>query len=391
MLKVVFLAIGMFALGFDAYVIAGLIPGISETFHKSAAKVGQAVSIFTLCYALSAPIFASLLAGKPIKNVLLFSLLLFSFANALSALSPDFSIFLLSRAVAGVGAGLFSPLAVAGSTMFVPAEKKGRALSLTIGGMSMGTVLGVPMGLYIADMFNWKFAMWAIVILSCFAALTIFKLLPQIPVTPPPALKERLMMFIDKRVTITVLITFFASIASLGLYTYLSPLIQDLTSTHNLTLYLGAWGLGGLLGSFSIGYLIDYFKKPKSLMTMILVILTLSIICIPIMINIPIVKYLPFIIWGAMGWASQAPQQHILLAYQPKQGAAAVSLNSSINYLGSAVGATLGGVLISFGMGTITLIYFAILSMIVSLSLQFLSMRYNFGTSQNESSLSNSR
>ncbi|MEK4581476.1 MULTISPECIES: MFS transporter [unclassified Bacillus (in: firmicutes)] len=377
MKKVLFLAIGMFALGFDAYIIAGLVPGISETYQKSASQVGQAVSIFTLCYAISAPLFASLLAGKPIKKVLLISIVIFGLANALTAIAPNFSIFLVSRAIAGIGAGLFSPMAVAGSTMLVPVEKKGRALGLTIGGMSMGTVLGVPIGLYIANQFDWQLAMWFVVVLSVVAALSILKFLPQVPVTAPPAMKERLAMFLDKRVTVTVLITFFASIASLGLYTYLSPLIHDLTDSNELTVYLWAWGLGGLFGSVLIGYLIDYFKKPKTLMAMILIILTCSVICIPLMINLSIIKYLPFFIWGAMGWASGAPQQHILLSYQPKHGSAAVALNSSINYLGSAVGATLGGVVISLGMGTIALIYFAILSMAISLILQFYSMRKN--------------
>ncbi|MDA2269359.1 MFS transporter [Bacillus cereus] len=377
MKKVILLAIGMFALGFDAYIIAGLVPGISDTYQKSASQVGQAVSIFTLCYAVSAPLFASLLAGKPIKKVLLTSIIVFGLANALTAVSPNFSIFLISRAIAGVGAGLFSPLAVAGSTMLVPVEKKGRALGLTIGGMSMGTVLGVPIGLYIADKFDWQSAMWFVVLLSLIAAISILKFLPHVPVTAPPAMKERLAMFLDKRVTITVLITFFASISSLGLYTYLSPLLHDLDNTSDLTIYLWAWGLGGLFGSITIGYLIDYFKKPKTLMALILIILTVSVVCIPIMINLTIIKYLPFFIWGAMGWASGAPQQHILLSYQPKHGSAAVALNSSINYLGSSVGATLGGVVISLGMGTMALIYFAIISMIISLGLQFYSMRSN--------------
>ncbi|MEC2715519.1 MFS transporter, partial [Bacillus cereus] len=96
MKKVIFLAIGMFALGFDAYIIAGLVPGISDTYQKSASQVGQAVSIFTLCYAISAPLFASLLAGKPIKKVLLTSIIVFGLANALTAVSPNFSIFLIS-------------------------------------------------------------------------------------------------------------------------------------------------------------------------------------------------------------------------------------------------------------------------------------------------------
>lgn len=378
MKNVLLLSFGMFALGFDAYVIAGLLPGISDTYQKSTSQVGQAVSIFTLFYAISAPLFSSLLAGKPIKKILIWSMLIFTIANSITALAPTFSILLLSRAIAGTGAGLFSPLAVAASSKFVSSEKRGSALGLTIGGMSMGTVLGVPLGIYISNLFDWKVTLWLLVMIGVIAVLCMYIFLPDFPTTPPPALNERLKMFLDKRVTITVGITFFASVASLGLYTYLSPLLEEIASSSNLTIYLWAWGFGGLVGSIMIGYLIDYFGKPKTLVTIILITLTLSIICLPLMINLPILKYLPFFVWGAMGWACVAPQQHILLSYQPNNGSSAVALNSSVNYLGSAIGASLGGIVLSLQMGTITLIYFAVFSMVFAICLQFYSLKDKF-------------
>ncbi len=378
MKNALFLSFGMFALGFDSYVIAGLLPGISDTYQKSTSQVGQAVSIFTLFYAISAPLFSSLLAGKPIKKILIGSMLIFTIANSITAFAPTFSVFLLSRALAGTGAGLFSPLAVVASTKFVSSNKRGRALGLTIGGMSMGTVLGVPLGIYISNLFDWQVTLWLLVMIGVISVLCMFIFLPDFPATPPPALNERLKMFLDKRVTITVCITFFASVASLGLYTYLSPLLEEMTGSSNLTLYLWAWGFGGLFGSLMIGYIIDYFGKPKSLVTIILFTLILSIICIPLMINLPILKYLPFFVWGAMGWACQAPQQHILLSYQPNNGSSAVALNSSVNYLGSAIGASLGGIVVSIQIGTITLIYFAVISMSFAICLQFYSLKGKF-------------
>lgn len=372
----------MFALGFDAYVMAGLLPGISATYQKSIAQAGQTVSMFTLFYALSAPIFSSLLAGKPIKKILIWSMLLFTIANSISALAPTFSILLLSRAIAGVGAGLFSPLAVAASTKIVSSERTGHALGVTIGGMSMGTVLGVPLGIYISHLYNWKLTIWLLVILGVIAILCMYMYLPNISTSPPPALKERLQMFLDKKVTITVCITFFASVASLGLYTYLSPLLMGMEVSGEITSFLWAWGFGGLSGSLLIGYIIDYFRKPKTIVTIILATLTISIITIPFMINVPVLKYLPFIIWGAMGWACQAPQQLILLSYQPTNGSSAVALNSSVNYLGSALGAGIGGTILSFQLGTITLIYFAVISMACAICLQCYSMKYKWNITE---------
>lgn len=375
MKKVLILSLGMFALGFDAYIVAGIIPGISETYQRDVSQVGLAVSMFTLFYAISAPVFASILAGKPLKKILLYSMLIFTIANSITAVAPTFTLLLISRAVAGAGAGLFSPLAISASSELVSIEKKGRAIGLTLGGMSVGTVLGVPLGLYVSDLLNWQASIGLLVVIGVVALLGILLYLPPIETTPPPVLKERLKMFLDKRVAVTVFITFFASISSLGLYTYLSPLIKEIADSESLVFYLWAWGFGGLFGSLIIGYLIDYFRKPKTLVTIILLILMISIICIPLMIQLPLIKYLPFFIWGAMGWASQAPQQHILMSYQPNNRSAAVALNSSFNYLGSSVGATLGGVVLTFSFGSISLIYFAVISMILSILLQFYSVK----------------
>lgn len=375
MKKVLILSLGMFALGFDAYIVAGLVPGISETYHKDVSQIGLAVSIFTLFYAISAPVCASLFAGKSVKKILLYSMLVFTIANSITAIAPTFTVLLISRAIAGAGAGLFSPLAISASSELVSIEKKGRAIGLTLGGMSIGTVLGVPLGLYVSDLLNWQASIWLLVLIGVIAMFGMLVYLPHIETPSPPALNERLKMFLDKKVTITVFITFFASISSLGLYTYLSPLIKEVAESGNLVVYLWAWGFGGLFGSLIIGYLIDYFKKPKTLVTVILLILTLSIICIPLMINLPLLRYLPFFVWGAMGWASQAPQQHILMSYQPNNGSSAVALNSSLNYLGSSVGATLGGIVLGFGFGAISLIFFAVISMVFSILLQFYSVK----------------
>ena len=106
------------------------------------------VTFFTLFYAISAPIFSTLLTGRPIRQILMFAMIIFIGANVLSALAPSLLWLLLSRALAGIGAGLYSPMAAAAAVSMVPVEKKGRAIGLMLGGMSAGTVIGVPLGLY---------------------------------------------------------------------------------------------------------------------------------------------------------------------------------------------------------------------------------------------------
>ncbi|MEH6944190.1 MFS transporter [Bacillus sp. JJ722] len=350
--KVLLLTIGMFALGFDAYVVAGLLPQIGTTFEISDSQTGQSVSVFTLCYALAAPVFVTLLAGKSARKVLIVALVIFSVANGASAIAPNFSLFLLTRAIAGIGAGLFSPLAVASATMLVPEQKRGRALSMTLGGMSMGTVIGVPLGLKIAESIGWQGTIWFITLIGLIAMVGLIMKFPDIPTKATPSLSERFAILTNKQVSATVGITFIASVASLGLYTYLSPVLENLDNINNTIPYLWAWGIGGVIGSFSIGMIIDRIGRIEWIVVWILTILAIAMFSIPLVIDmsVPGFGFIPFVLWGAAGWAALAPQQHILIQSQPQHGATAVALNSSANYLGGSVGTILGGGILFTGL-----------------------------------------
>jgi predicted MFS family arabinose efflux permease len=215
-----FLAAGMFALGLDAYVVAGLLPSIGHDFHISTAQSGQAVTVFTLCYALAAPCFSVLLVGKPVRNVLVAALAIFSMANAAGALAGSFVVLLITRAIAGLGAGLFAPVAIAAAAALASPGRQGRALGVTLGGMSTGTVIGVPLGLLISEHLGWQGALWLVAGIGAAGLLGVRLGLPDISTTPPPSLRKRLSMVADRRIAATVSVSFLTAAASLGLYTY---------------------------------------------------------------------------------------------------------------------------------------------------------------------------
>ena len=360
MQRIFFLAVGMFALGLDAYVIAGILPEIGKSFGTSDAMNAQTVTVFTLCYAIAAPVFATLLVRTPVKKVLVVALLLFSLANIASALSPNLDLLLLSRVVAGIGAGLFSPIAAAAAVALVPPERTGRALSLILGGMSTGTVIGVPVGLVLANHFGWQSTLWLVTIIGMVGLAGILAGFPDVAVVPPPSLKARLSLITDKRVAATVGVTFLTALASLGLYTFIAPMLAKLAAISDVGPYLWVWGVGGMIGSFAIGHLIDWTRRPGWLLIAILLIMSAALFFIPAAVaaGAPL-AFLPFFIWGATGWSSLAPQQHTLLESQPQHGAAVVALNSSSNYLGGAIGVLLGGLLITAGIQPGALPYYA--------------------------------
>lgn len=145
-----FLSIGIFALGLDAYITTGLLPDIGKSFGTNTVQNAQTITVFTLCYALSAPFFSTILAKWSIRKILILALSIFTLANILSALSISLEMLLFSRAIAGIGAGLFSPMASSAAVALSEEKNKGKALRFIFAGMSSGVVIGVPVGLNIA-------------------------------------------------------------------------------------------------------------------------------------------------------------------------------------------------------------------------------------------------
>jgi DHA1 family inner membrane transport protein len=104
----VVLAAGTFAVGTDAFVIAGLLPSIAGSLQVSIGQAGQLVTVFALAYAISAPLVGALAAGWPLRTAVLVALLVLGAGNALTALAPAYPVVLASRVVAGVGAALYT-------------------------------------------------------------------------------------------------------------------------------------------------------------------------------------------------------------------------------------------------------------------------------------------
>src|ERR1700744_2065019 len=105
--RLLVLALGMFALGTDSFVVAGVLPEISRHFHISIGAAGQMTTAYAITYALLAPLIAAVAAHIPRKAMLLTGLSIFVVANLITAESPSFGIAIASRILAGTGAAMF--------------------------------------------------------------------------------------------------------------------------------------------------------------------------------------------------------------------------------------------------------------------------------------------
>jgi predicted MFS family arabinose efflux permease len=355
MRRVIPLTLGSFALGLDAYVVAGILPVVARGLHVSPSAAGQLVTAFTLAYGLLSPVFATLLIGRPVRVVLLGALAVFALGNLMSALAGSFALLLVSRIVAGVGAGVYSPMSAAAAASLVGTERRGRALAMLSGGMSVGAAAGVPLGLTLAYHTGWRSTLWLVTALGVLAMAGVALFLPAGITASAPSLRARLGVLADRRVGAVAGVMLLISASAIGVYTYVAPLLAATLHATDLTPYLWMWGLGGLLGSLVVGRVVDTWHDTRALVSVLLAALGCVLALFSVAGSSAVVVMALLLVWGAVGWGSLAPQQHRMLALRGPEGPVAVSLNASALYLGSAIGAAAGGALLDGGLPAVSL------------------------------------
>src|SRR5947209_5521949 len=191
--RIILLAMGMFALGTDAFLVAGVLPVIAHETGVSQGQVGQLVTVFALTYGLGAPLVAATTAHWPRNRVLIGALGLLGLANLASALSPSFPLLLLTRILAGCFAATYTPLAFAVGMELAPPAKRGQAQALVASGLNVPTVLGAPLGTWLGEHFGWRFSFTLVAVLAGVAfRFLVICALPTSATLAPLSLKERL-------------------------------------------------------------------------------------------------------------------------------------------------------------------------------------------------------
>jgi predicted MFS family arabinose efflux permease len=369
--RLFFLAAGMFAMGCEDYLFAGLLPGISVSLHTRVVAVAQGCATFGLAYVLAIPLCAFLLSRKSPRQVLITALILFMIGNAITLLSTNWVIYVASRFVAGLGGGLFLPVAVAAGTQLVETGFRGRALSVMWSANSVGAVIGVPLGLWLARRVGWRATVIMILGLATFALVGIVIRKQALRVEgPPPSLEDQLRLLKNPRVLAVVGVTLLTATGCLGLYAYISQVVAGTENSSAMAYSL--WSIGGFIGSTGIGYVVDRVGKPQVVMAVILSILLLTITGIPVLRGVPLLGLAPFLVWGAMGWASVTPQQSSLIEIKANHEAILIALNSSAVSLGSVIGTVLGGVALAGGLSPAKIPYVTSVFVACALACQLL-------------------
>jgi DHA1 family inner membrane transport protein len=342
--RILWLVLGMFALGTDAYVVAGVLPEIAHTTRVSESLAGQLVTAFTLTYGLGAPVFATLTSRWSSPRVLVIALCGFCLANVGSALAPTFPLLLLTRILAGGCAATHSPLAYATSTRLSPPEKRGQALALVVSGFTLATVLGSPLGTWMGEHVGWQWSFALVAGLSSVACVALLvSRLPAAPAQPALSLKARLAPIREPQLLLALCPTLLSSLGFYVVYTYIAPLLEQNMHISDISGLLIAVGLGSVIGSWISGTAADRFGTARSLfISLLLLIIMLAIFS---WATTGLLTGLPALfLWGGTAASIFTPQQHRLLGLTPGHVNVILALNNAALYLGTAGGAMLGAV-----------------------------------------------
>ncbi len=347
--RILLLALGMFALGTDAFVVAGVLPAIGKELQVSEGLAGQLVTVFSLTYGLGAPVLAAITGRWPRNRVLIAALGLFCLSNVGSALSPTFTVLLLTRVLAGCFAAIYAPLAYTVGTSLAPAEKRGQALALVVIGLTTATVLGSPLGTWVGEHFGWRLSFGLVALLAgvAFVALLLSGL-PHGEAAPVLSLKERLAPMARPGLLLALLPALLWNMGIYVLYTYIAPLLQHNLALTDISGFLLVFGLGVVLGNWLGGVIADRVGATRPLIIS-LILLALVLGTFSLAATTVVGALVALFIWGLAGSLIFIPQQHRLLSLAPQHANVILALNNSTLYLGIAGGAALGGAIFHAG------------------------------------------
>ncbi len=345
--RIVVLAVGTFAMGTDVQVIAGILPSIAHDTAVSVATTGLLVTVFALTYALGAPTLAALTGGMARRRLLIGSLGLFVGANVLAAVAPNLGVLMFARILAAGGAALYTPTASAVAVALAPAEKRGRALALVLAGVTVASVLGVPIGTLVGTLFGWRMTFLLVSVLGAIAGLGILLFFPVVATPPPIRLRARLALFQHPRIVVTLGLTILSLMGTFSVYPFLALIFQriaHLGGTAISGLFL-VFGIASVVGNVVGGYGADHWGRVRTIVVS-LAAAGAALVVLPLAAASMLGAVAALIVWGGAAWMFTAPQQHRLLAMAPVSPAVILSLNASASYLGMGGGAAIGGLVL---------------------------------------------
>ena len=243
------------AIGTQSFVFAGLLSELAQDLGISIGTAGLLVPASSITFAVAAPFATALVSRIERKRVMVASLAILALCNALCAVAPTFGWLLALRILGGVVTAFAGSLATVAVTSLVPAEQRGRAFAIVVGGLTVALVLGVPLGSVVGGHFGWRTTFGYSAAVCALSVLLITVAVPQI--NPLPGPRAAFAPLLRNSAILRVFgLTILGFAAAFTIVAYLGPIINRLTGVSGAGVgVLQAFiGIGSLVGLAAGGY-----------------------------------------------------------------------------------------------------------------------------------------
>lgn len=344
-LALAMLGFGSFAIGTDSHIVIGMLDRVAHGLAVTGPEAGQLVTMFSLTYALSAPFSGWLLGAVDRRHALVLAFGVFVVGNLVCGIAGGYAVMALGRCLSAIGAGMFTPLAFAIATDLVRPERRGVALSIVFGGMTVALAFGVPAGLWVVQFVDWHWVFLCIAALSTIMAVLLMGLLPRLPQPARTTLHERLRPAANPRVLAALIMAFLVVLSEFTLYAYIGIVFAQERAAILPAVLMG-FGLGTILGNVVVGVVTDHFG-PRRILIGAVVVQTMLLPSIVLARDVPGLPIAIAFAWGIVSYMYLVPIQHRLVELSRDAGPMTLSLNSSAMYLGISGGGAVGGALLA--------------------------------------------
>ncbi len=348
-LAVFVLGLSVFALGTSEFMITGLLPGMAADLGVSIPDTGLLISAFAVGMVVGAPLLAIGTLRLPRRRTLLAMLAVFVVAHVVGALAEGYALLFATRVVAALACAGFWAVAAATTIALVPAGRRGRAMAVLVGGLTVANIAGVPAGTFLGQHAGWRTAFWAVAVVTLLAAAGVAALVPD-TTGGTGGVRGELRMYRRGRVWLALGVVALCQAMVFAAFSYFAPLLTETDGLPEEWVpgVLALFGVGALLGITVGGRLAD--RRPFATLygSIGLALAALSVLASTTDTVVAVAAVLAF---GVAGFGAN-PALNVR-AYQVSGDAPTLtgaSTTAAFN-VGNTVGPWLGGVAIDAGLG----------------------------------------
>ncbi|OPA79246.1 MFS sugar transporter [Paenibacillus selenitireducens] len=246
------LAVSAFAIGTTEFISVGLLPLIAEDLNISVTTAGLTVTLYALGVMFGAPILTSLTAKVSRKTLLLWIMIVFILGNGLASVASGITVLLIARVISAFAHGVFMSIGSTIAADLVPENRRASAISIMFSGLTIATVTGVPLGTWIGQQWGWRSAFITIVVVGILAWIANSILVPSgLRTGAKTPFRDQVKLVTNGRLLLSLIITALGYGGTFVVFTYLSPILHDITGFHENTvaIILLVYGIAIAIGN----------------------------------------------------------------------------------------------------------------------------------------------